>query len=106
MKIRILTYCLGLLLVDFALASPVTVISNDKSSNQISVKDLLSGKYYLTVNQFSSNSDYVKNNTPVTAFFSSLQTNSISLDFQIERRIAHYENKFRTDKWLTTYLKI
>jgi len=105
-KIKILTYCLGLLLVGVALANPVTVLSKDRSSSQKLVKDLLSEKNYLTIDQTNTNSSYTKNHTPVTAFYSSLQTNSISRDFHIEPRIALYENKFRTDKRFTTYLKI
>ncbi|MFA7418716.1 MAG: hypothetical protein WCZ90_03445 [Melioribacteraceae bacterium] len=106
MKIKILTYCLGLLLVGFALANPVTVLSKDRSSSQKLVKDLLSEKNFLIFDQTNTNSRYTKNHTPVTAFYSSLLTNSISRDFQVEHRIALYENKFRTDKWFTTYLKI
>jgi len=105
-KIKILTYCLGLLLVGFALANPVTVHSKDRSSNQVLVKDLFAEKNHLTFDQTNTNSSYTKKNTPVTSFYSSLQTNSFLLDFQIEYRIAHYENKFRTDKRFTTYLKI
>jgi hypothetical protein len=105
-KIKILTYCLGLLLVGFSLANPVTVRSKDRASNQVLVKDLFAEKNHLIIDQTNSNTSFTKNHTPVTLFYSSLHTNSLSLDFQIEHLIAHYENKFRTDKRFSTYLKI
>ncbi|MBI3124286.1 MAG: hypothetical protein HYZ10_07770 [Ignavibacteriales bacterium] len=107
MKIKILTYCLGLLLVGLAIATPGSPIVKEKSSQtQTIVKDGLSEKYYLNIDLPNYKPSGTNNLLLGTAFNCDLYAISLSRDFQIEQTVAHYENLFRTSRRFTTYLKI
>ncbi len=107
MKIKILTYCLGLLLVGLAIATPGLPIVKEKSSQtQTIVKDGLSEKYYLNVDLPNTKPNGTNNLMSGTAINCDIYAISLSRDFHIERTIAYHENLFRTSRRFTTYLKI
>ncbi|MDP3581647.1 MAG: hypothetical protein Q8S39_06905 [Ignavibacteria bacterium] len=107
MKIKIITYCLGLLLVGLAVATPGSPIVKEKSSQrQTIVKGGLTEKYYLSIDLPNTKPNGTKSYPSGTAINCNLYAISLSRDFQIEQTIAHHENLFRTRRRFTTYLKI
>lgn len=106
-KIKILTYCLGLLLVGLAVATPGSPIVKEKSSRtQTMVKDGLTEKYYLNIDLPNTKPNGTKSYPSGSAINCDLYAISLSPDFQMEQTIAHHENQFRTSRRFTTYLKI
>lgn len=103
MKIKILTYCLGLLVVGFVItANGNSPVKGKTSSGSGFIKIGQSGNFFAE-NTTNSN---INRDSSFSLSHSHNYSQYFSHDFSIEFIIAHYENLYRTRNRVAAILKI
>ena len=102
-KLKILTYCLGLLVAGFVIATPGSNSTKGKVTANQTIFKISSIGFSVAENTLSNPKG---DNTNYAIFHSTRQSLLSLFDFQIEQIIARHENQFRTSRRFATCLKI